>query len=336
HDRAAQRDAVLLFLRAHLPAGRLLGGRGLAPVVGSAVPEELAAEIVGARTCDGGDARAAELVVLGLVVGGDHLVFGNAQLRERIAATWVLSGDAALEDVDLLPDTIDEDVDATGQLRPAAQRGRAFRAGAEGDTGHDVGERQEVALGLRQRFDLPLRDSGRDLRGLSLQERLPGHHHCVQVGRLARSGRFRYAADAQVERGSLPDRHSDVPRARLATGVDVDAVRTRRQACEVVAAVRRGLHAAGQAGCRVGCSDLRVCRGRGVDRDLAADRRGRGLREGGRAKQYASGQGATEQAAVQPVRGGTGGLALHRGAPPRAELFWNRGYEASSGETPVA
>src|SRR5690606_33836187 len=124
HDRATHGEAVLLLARARLGARGVLRRGRLAPVVGGPVPEEVAGEVVGARARHGRDAGAAELVVLGLVVGRDHLVFGDAQLRKRIAAAGVLSGDAALEYVVLLADAVDEHVDAAGQLGSAAQRGR--------------------------------------------------------------------------------------------------------------------------------------------------------------------------------------------------------------------
>jgi hypothetical protein len=116
------------------------------PVVGVVV-EDVAVELVAAGLGHRHHRDAAELVELGLVVGGDHLVFGDAQLREGIAAAGILAGDAALEHVVLLPDAVDEDVDAVGTLRAAAQlAGGAVVAGRE----HHAGTVSAKARKLRE------------------------------------------------------------------------------------------------------------------------------------------------------------------------------------------
>src|SRR5690606_19338581 len=116
-DRSGQRGTVLFLVRAYLLPGQLLGGSGRAPVVGGAVPEEAALELVGARAGRGHDRRAADLVELGLVVLGDDLVFADRHLRERVAAGRVLAGNPARQGVALLPDAVDEDVDRARPLR---------------------------------------------------------------------------------------------------------------------------------------------------------------------------------------------------------------------------
>src|SRR5688572_29849541 len=101
-DRPAERHTVLLLLRSSLDPRTLLEDAAGSPVGRRAVPEETAAEIVAARPGDRNDGGAAQLVELGLVVLGDHLVFADRGLRERIAATGVLARDAARRHVVLL------------------------------------------------------------------------------------------------------------------------------------------------------------------------------------------------------------------------------------------
>ena len=223
-------------------------------------------ELVGAGLGDRGDRGAADLVVLGLVVGGDDLVLGDRQLRERIAAAGVLAGDAALEHVVLLADAVDEDVDAVGVLRAAAQLDRAVGAGGEHHARHGVGERQEVATALRQRIDLLVRDVGRDFRGLGFRAAAaPVHGHRAQVvvaAAAAPTGRFRLAVwpTARVTVCELvlpPARHIDAVGARLQAGQDVAAVGIGRRARRV---------AVGQ----VGGGDLGVGRRGGIGGDHAA------------------------------------------------------------------
>ena len=67
-------------------------------------------ELVAARLGDGRDDGGAGLLVLSLVVLRQHAIFGDRFLRERIAATGVLSDQAALENVVALAGTIDENV----------------------------------------------------------------------------------------------------------------------------------------------------------------------------------------------------------------------------------
>src|SRR3546814_3194587 len=68
-DRAANADAILFGDLLGLLAGVLLVGRRIPPAVGGPIPEEAAAEVVGPRLRDRRNGRAADLVVLGLVVG---------------------------------------------------------------------------------------------------------------------------------------------------------------------------------------------------------------------------------------------------------------------------
>src|SRR5690606_40010448 len=109
-DRPAERHAVLLLLGFGLHPRTLLEDAAGAPVGRGAVPEEAAAEIVAAGPGDRNDGGAAQLVELGLVVLGDHLVFADRRLRERIAAAGVLARDATGRHVVLLADAVDEHV----------------------------------------------------------------------------------------------------------------------------------------------------------------------------------------------------------------------------------
>src|SRR3546814_4425897 len=85
------------------------------------VDESLAVEFVGARPRHGGDRHRTHLVELGLVVRGDDTILADRELWERVALGRILTGNAVLEDIILLSDTIDEDVDATAVLRAALQ-----------------------------------------------------------------------------------------------------------------------------------------------------------------------------------------------------------------------
>jgi hypothetical protein len=79
-------------------------------------------QLVRARTRDGADRGAADLVVLGLVVLGDDLVFLDGRLREGVAARGVLAREAAAQHVVLLAHAVDEYVDVVVRLGPDCRR----------------------------------------------------------------------------------------------------------------------------------------------------------------------------------------------------------------------
>ena len=79
--------------------------------------EDLAGIAVAAALGDGGDDRARRLLVLGLEVLGQDLELLDGVLRERIAAARVLADDAAVDDVVLEADAVDEDVDVLRRQR---------------------------------------------------------------------------------------------------------------------------------------------------------------------------------------------------------------------------
>ena len=124
-DRAAERDAVFIRRATGLLAGIGFGRGRRAPAVAGVGAEHLAVELVGAGLGLRGDRRAGDLVVLGLVVGGDHPVLADRQLRERVAqrrgSDW--PADAAAVHVVLLADAVDEHVDvAAGVCAPRLHR----------------------------------------------------------------------------------------------------------------------------------------------------------------------------------------------------------------------
>src|SRR3546814_13837043 len=82
-DRAAALYALLVGDLLGLLAGVRLVGRRIPPAVGGPIREEAAAEVVGPRLRDRRNGRAADLVVLGLVVGCDDLVLADGQLDRK-------------------------------------------------------------------------------------------------------------------------------------------------------------------------------------------------------------------------------------------------------------
>ncbi len=78
----------------------------------------------------------------------------------------ILPGNPVLENIILLPDTIDEDVDAAAVLRAALEARLPVTAGHELDARREIGEGEEVAVILRQHLDLALRDVRADLAAL--------------------------------------------------------------------------------------------------------------------------------------------------------------------------
>src|SRR3546814_5916836 len=86
------------------------------------------------------------------------------------------SSDVCSSDLDivLLPDAIDEDVDAAAVLRAALQARLPVTAGHELHARREIGEGEEVAVVLRQHFDLPLRDVGANLATLQRTQTCAG------------------------------------------------------------------------------------------------------------------------------------------------------------------
>ena len=271
-DRPGDRQPVLLLPRTHLHSGPRLGRGRRAPAGVGTVPEEAALEIVAARPGGGHHRGTANLVELGLVVGGDDLVLADGRLRERIATGRILAADAAGQGVALLPHAVDIDVDRAGILRARTQPGVATGVLLELHARHQVGEGQEIARALRQGLDLARRDIGGEL-GRPRLHRHADHLHRVQRGRIAsRCGRG-IPAQAQVQGGGLSDLDGQLAHRRLATGLDLDAVSARRQAGDRVVPVSAGLHAAAQAGGRVEHDH------RGIGHGLSTDGRAGALRQ---------------------------------------------------------
>ena len=86
--------------------------------------EDFALEVVGARLGLGNDDRARRIAIFGGVVGADDLIFGDRELRERVARIAITLGATAAgetrpaavgavaaSDEVFLTDAVDEDVD---------------------------------------------------------------------------------------------------------------------------------------------------------------------------------------------------------------------------------
>ena len=194
---------------------------GRAPFLARLVVEALAFELVGAGLRGSDDRRTAQLIELRLVVRGDDLVFTDAKLREWIAARECLTADATAQHVILLTHSVDEYVDAVGRLRAAAHFARAVPIGDELHAGHDVGEREEVARVLRQRFDLPLGDVRGHLGGFRFVELRRSDRHFL--GRVGRSG-----CDVEIQGRGLAHLQDHGAARAFAVRIDFDLVSSRR------------------------------------------------------------------------------------------------------------
>src|SRR5207237_850314 len=134
--------------------------------------KHLAVKLVRARLGHRGDDRGAGLLILRLVVLREYAELLHRELAERIAAAVLLAGDAALAQLVLETDAVDEHIDLA--------RGRC--AGADALVGLAVivaharsqrREREEVAIALRQDADLILTDICRDFAGAGLDQPRP-------------------------------------------------------------------------------------------------------------------------------------------------------------------
>ena len=88
-DRPAYANAILILIRLRFFAALFLDRVGAAPVFRSRVPESLDFELIGAGARHRNHCRAAQLIVLSLVVRRDDLVLIDAELRKRIPADRV-------------------------------------------------------------------------------------------------------------------------------------------------------------------------------------------------------------------------------------------------------
>ena len=268
-NRTAESHAILAVLGSCFRAVFVFGDGCRAEVLVGVVPKHIAVEIVAARAGHRGDGGAADLVVFGLVIRGDHLVFSDAQLRKRVAAADILSGDATLDDIVLLAHAVDEHVDAIGVLGTAAQPGRVVVGiGREHHARNDIGEGEKIAAGLWQSVELLGRDVGGDLRSLGLDQRYAGDHDRPQR---ARDGGRR--GNGQIQRCCLPHLHRDGLRTALAIARNIDAIGARRQAGEYVVAVGVRLHVRVVAVGKVGRCDRGVGRRSRIGGNGAAQRR---------------------------------------------------------------
>jgi hypothetical protein len=289
-DRAAEGKPIFLDLRIDL-AIALVGPLFAQRLIGVAV-EQLAVELVGARLGCRGDGRAADLAELGLVVGGDDLVFADGQLRKWIALAVLLTGNATLGHVALLADAVDVQVAGAGVGGATAQGGVALGVDVEHHARHGVGKLQEVARGLRQLLDLAQRDDVADLRGLDVPGQRRGHAHRAQRGGIAgRRGGWRL----QVHGRGGGHLQGDI--AGHATGLD--RVGARLQADDGVGAVLADDRAAHRTGGLVGDGHFLAGLGRGHG---TAQDGGGGLGKARHRSGHAASQGHGQHAAR---RGGT-------------------------------
>ena len=267
-DRSAEREPELLVLGGGLDV-RVRGefrGRFGSEILTGVGAEDLPFEPVGAGLGLGGYRSARDLVVLGLVVGGDHLVLADRELREGIALGEELPADTALLDVVLLAHAIDVHIHRGGVLRSALERSVAARVHLELHARHGVGELEEVAGELRDGLDLLLRNDGADLGGPHLGQAL---------GR-ARDRDGLQLLEVQHRRGR------DVQRdGLLRPGPRIDVVGPRRQTHDGVDAVGAGLGMARETGVDVLGRDFAVGFGLALQGGTGFLRPGNARRAGG-------------------------------------------------------
>src|SRR6266704_1570675 len=157
NDRSTERKSELLVLGGCLDVGicrRELSRRLGAEVIAGIGAENLALEPIGARFGLRSDGHTRDLIVFGLVIGRDDLVFADRKLRKGVALSIVCLATQAASDVTLLAYAVDIYVDRVVVLRPASDRGLAGVIGVEHDSRHRIRELEEVAAELRNRLDV--------------------------------------------------------------------------------------------------------------------------------------------------------------------------------------
>ena len=189
-DRPTEGQSELLVL------GRRLDVRDRIELTGCFGPEvivavqaeDLALEVISAGSRLGSHRRARDLIVFGLVVGGDDLVLTDRELRERIPLGLVRLPAQAASHVPLLTYTVDIHIDRVVVLRAGADRGMVVLIDAEHDTRHCVGELEEVTCELRHGLDVVQRDDLADLGGLGLDETGAAHRHGLELAKIQNLG----------------------------------------------------------------------------------------------------------------------------------------------------
>ena len=169
--------------------------------------------------------EVAGVFVFRLEVRGQDAEFLDRQLRERVAAADVLADDTALLQVGLQADAVDEDVDlrTAGDLAVTVCADTAPANVCRNSVWFTLDARcerreiEEVAVVLRQVFDLVAADVGRDFRGLGFDQAPSGDDDrsaCAGRG----PGRWRRGGRAEVKgRGfANPDGYALAARARPA------------------------------------------------------------------------------------------------------------------------
>ena len=301
-DRTAQRRTILVTLEVDLPAIALLqeiAADHLVVLVGS---EHFAVKLVGSRLGNRGDDCGARILIFGLEVGREDAEFLHRQLREGIAAADILPDDPALLEIGLQADPVDEHVD----LWPAERIAVAIGPDSAPGKGlakvglvdlyprRQSGEIEEVAIVLRQVFDLLPADIGRDLGGLGLGQPSTDDDDFAPGAR-GRSGsghRRRRHGRVEVKRRGLtdPDDHALLARGRGLGCADADVVGSRTKPGQHIATIGPGGGASDGVGFNVDRRYHRPRRRFRAIRDDAVDGRGGQLRRRRRGERDVQGQ----------------------------------------------
>ena len=136
---------------------------------------------------------AAGLLIFGLVILGEDPEFLHRELRERVAAADVLAGDAAVEDLVLEADAVDEDVDAARRSRRPRWNVLVGFAVVVRHARRELGEVRKLRSVCGSERICCLADVGRDFAGLGLGQAAAGDDDGARRWRRARAVRARPA-----------------------------------------------------------------------------------------------------------------------------------------------
>ena len=193
--------------------------------------ERVALESVAAGFGDRGDDGARGFFILGLEVLRDHAELLHRVLRKRIPPARVLSRDSARQDVVLEARAVDEDVDVVRAHGSGCDRLAQVRV-VVANSGRERGEGQEVAVVLRELFDLLFADVRGDLVALRLDD---GRLRRYRYGRLL----ARLESHPDVERLCFSDLYPEFLRHGGEAGKGDDHRVGPRLKLQVVEAARR-------------------------------------------------------------------------------------------------
>ena len=188
------------------------------------------------------DDRARSVAILRAVVGCDDLVFGNGQLRERIARVTIPAVARAARDarsaaeIVLLADAVDKHVDGRRELGASTQRGPTLCVDAELHARNGIRKFKEVSRRLRQCRNIVKRD---ELVVL-------GSPHLGRRPRTSDHDRTRCRCRRRIEILSLLGRDRNDHVGRLCAGSDV--IRSSLQTSNNVGATGAGGRLADRTG----------------------------------------------------------------------------------------